>query len=463
MLALAAFVLLTLWLFRNAWRHPTTMWVGGPGDPPFFMWLLRWLPHAVAEGQNPLYTHHLNFPDGVNLMWNTAVPLPALLLAPFTLLVGPVFAYNLLVTSAVALSGCAAYIMLRRYVASPTAAFAGALLYGFSPYILSHAHEHPNLTFAFAPPLLLLLLDEILVRQRRSALRYGLLLGGLAFVQLMISEEVLATQALVATVGLALLMALHPSQVLARARHAATALGVALVTALVLGAFPLLFQFFGPRRVRTGALWGPDTFTTDLLGFVLPRGHLRFSPSWTAEVTSKFSDACCASEWSSYLGVPLLVLMIVVTAHLWSRPLVRLAGLLAGATALLSMGPHLHVGGYVSPMALPFAKLSELPVVHNMLAERLMLYVYLMAAILLTVALDHLLREPRRTVLAATVAAATLLPLLPKLDFPATRSSTPAFFRSDAVTRIEKDSVVLVAPFARDTSTSGPIDRKSVV
>ena len=454
---MATFFLLTIWLFRDAWRSPTTTWVGGPGDPPFFMWNLKWLPQALLEGRNPLFTRHLNFPDGVNLMWNTTVPLPALLLSPLTLTLGPVLAYNVLITSAVALSGCTAYGMLRRYVVTRAAAFVGGLLYGFSPYVLSHAHEHPNLTAAFVPPLLLLLLDEILVRQRRSPLRTGLLLGLLAFVQLMISEELLASQALVAAVGLGLLMLLHPDRVRAHARHAATALAVGLVTALVLGSFPLLFQFFGPRRVRGGALWSPEFFVNDLLGFVIPRGHLRFNPSWTTEVTKGFSDACCASEWSSYLGVPLLAIMIVITARLWSRPLVRLAGLLAAATALLSMGPHLHVGGFVTPRELPFAWLSELPVVQNIFAERLMLFVYLMAAILVAVALDHLLREPRRPALATALAAAALLPLVPKHDFPATRATVPAFFRSGAVERIQKDSVVLVAPFPRDTSTSGPM------
>lgn len=455
--ALAAFFLLTMFLFRQAWRAPTTTWVGGPGDPPFFMWMLRWLPHALAHGDNPLFTHHINFPDGVNLMWNTAVPLPALLLSPLTLAVGPIFAYNVLVTSAVALSGCGAYVMLRRYVAARPAAFAGALLYGFSPYVFAHANEHPNLAFALVPPLLFLVLDEILVRQEHSPVRTGLLLGVLTFSQLLISEEVLATQALVAAAGLAILMVLHPGAVRTRLRHAATALGVGLITALTLGAFPLLFQFFGPRKVRTGTLWGPDTYVTDLLGFVIPRGHLRFTPSWTAQVTKNFTDACCGSEWSSYLGVLLIGFMIVVTARFWSTPLVRLAGPLAAAAALLSMGPHLHVGGFVTPMELPFSLLTDLPVVGNILAERLMLYVYLMAAILVAVTLDHLLAERRRPDLALAVAALALVPLMPKLDFPATRTATPAFFRTSAVERIPKNGVVLVAPFARDTSTSAPM------
>lgn len=456
-LALAGFFLLTVLLFRDAWRAPTTTWIGEPGDPPVFMWFLRWLPHALADGQNPLFTHHLNFPDGVNLMWNTAVPLPALLLAPITLTIGPVFSYNVLMTSAVALSGGCAYLMLRRYVASRAAAFAGGVLYGFSPYVYSHAHEHPNLAAAFLPPLLFLLLDEILVRQRRSAVATGLVLGGLAFAQLMISEEMLATEFLVAGIALVVLMALRPKLVLARARHAATALGVAAASSLALAAFPLLFQFRGPGRVRTGAIWGSDIFVSDLLGLVIPTSHLRFSPAWTAQVTQHYTDACCASEWSAYLGVPLIVVMIVVTTRLWSRPLVRLAGILAAVVALLSMGPHLHVRGMVTSTSLPFGWLDDLPVIKNMFAVRLMLYVYLMAAVLVAVAVDRLLGEPRRAGLAVALAAVALLPLVPKLEFPATEAVTPSFFRSDAVERLEENSVVLVAPFPRDTSTSAPM------
>ncbi len=458
LLALGAFAVLTVLLFRGAWRSPTTTWIGEAGDPPLFMWFLRWMPHALAHGQNPLFTHHINYPDGVNLMWNTAIPLLSLLAAPFTLTLGPVLTYNLLVTSCVALSGWCAYLMLRRYVASRAAAFAGGLLYGFSPYVYAQAHEHMNLAAAFVPPLMFLLLDDILVRQRRPAILDGLLLAALTFVQLMISEEVLATQALVATVGLVLLMLFHSDQVRAHARHGVTALGVGAVGALVLAAFPLLFQFYGPGSVRTGALWGPDTFVTDLFGLVIPTRQLHFSPGWASEITGHFTDACCPSDSAAYLGIPLLVLMIVVTARLWSRPLVRLAGLLAAATVLLSMGPHLHVEGVVTTVSLPLAPLSKLPVLKNMLAVRLMLYVYLMGALLLGVALDELLRGRRRhPAVAVGLAAIALAALLPDLSFPATKATTPAFFRTDEVKLVEKDSVLLVAPLPRDTSTSGPM------
>jgi hypothetical protein len=40
------------------------------------MWFLRWMPFALEHGYDLLVTHHLNYPDGVNLMWNTSLPLP---------------------------------------------------------------------------------------------------------------------------------------------------------------------------------------------------------------------------------------------------------------------------------------------------------------------------------------------------------------------------------------------------
>src|SRR5688500_3931985 len=96
--------LLILWLFSalawalfiRTWLNPTTHWVGLPGDPAQHMWFLRWVPHALSQLDNPLFTRHINFPDGVNLMWNTSMPLLGLVLAPISVLVSPVVAYNVL-------------------------------------------------------------------------------------------------------------------------------------------------------------------------------------------------------------------------------------------------------------------------------------------------------------------------------------------------------------------------------
>jgi hypothetical protein len=452
---LAVFVGLAGLLFRHAWADPGDRWIGLPGDPPLFMWYLRWIPYAISHGLNPVFTDFMNFPDGVNLMWNTAVPLPALLLTPLTLSIGPTATYNVLMTMGVALSGWCAYLMLRRHT-SHRAAFAGALVYGFSPYILAHATAHPNLPTAFGPPLFVILLEEILVTQRRPPWKSGALLGGLALVQLLTSEELLASSVLVAGLGTLLLMILHPRAVAPRAVHAVKALAVAAALSLTLASGPLLFQFFGPQRVESGALWGPGTFVTDAWGMVVPTEQQFIHPDSATEVTAKFTDACCPAEHNAYLGAPLILVMLTATVVWWRRPAVRFTGLLAAIVIVLSMGNRLHVGGDVTDIPLPFALVADIPVLKNFLAGRLMLYVFLAGAFLVAVTLDRA-REGLGKSMAVLGAGLVLLTIAPDPSFPATQVRVPEFFRSASVERIPKGSVALVAPFSRDTSTAEPM------
>jgi hypothetical protein len=125
-LVLLVFLALAVWMFAPAWSSPTTTTLeGGDGDPAIFMWFLRWVPYALAHGHDLLVTHHLNYPDGVNLMWNTSLPLPGLLLAPVTATWGPVLSFNLLLVLAYGLSAWCAYLAIRRFVPGHLAAAVG--------------------------------------------------------------------------------------------------------------------------------------------------------------------------------------------------------------------------------------------------------------------------------------------------------------------------------------------------
>jgi hypothetical protein len=459
LLVLGAFVGLVVLLFRHAWASPAHRWVGDPGDPALVTWFLNWVPRAMLHGHNPLFTHHMNAPDGVNLMWNAATPLPAVLLAPVTLTLGPVVAFNVFSTLALAGSGWTCTLMLRRFVASRWAAVAGGLVYAFSPFMLGHARAgHPHMPFALVPPLMVIVLLDLLVRQRRSFVLSGVVLGLLGFAQLMISSEVLASSFLVAILGVVILMALHPSEVRSRAAHAARGIGVAAVVALGLSAVPLAFQFFGPQHVEGGSIWGPETFVNDALAFVVPAGHEQLSPRWAEDITARYTNACCPAELDGYVGVPLIALALTTAILLWRRGIVRLAALLTAVLALLSLGPHLHVNGRVTSIPMPFTLLSPIPLVHNMFPARLMVHAFLMVSVLVAVAIDaagHATGRRRSVWLGAVVLA--LIPLVPRVDFPATDARVPPFFTSSDVRRIPKGSVVLVAPFARDSSTADPL------
>jgi hypothetical protein len=439
---LGAYVALATAAFCTAWRAPTERWIGRDFDPVLFIWHLRWLPFALAHGHDPLVSNYLVYPDGFNLMWNTSILLPALVLSPVTLLFGAVLSYNILSTLALALSGWCAYLAFRRYVRREAAA-VGGLLYGFSPFMFAQAANHPHLTFAAFPPLALLLLDEIVVRQRRSAVAMGLVLGVAAALQLLTGEEILAATVLVAAIALALLALLHRDEVRPRVAHAAKALGFAAVAALLIAAVPLGVQLFGAERVSaaSGPIQPKGTFVVDALEFLVPTPRQELTFDAADRVGRRFSGP---SEIDGYIGIPLLILAAFVVVRYRSERLVRFAAGLAVLVALLSLGPRPHVAGHSLPIPLPWVIPQRLPLFENILPTRLALFTFLLLALLVAFFADRS-RMPR--VVVAAILAAALVPLIPNLPYPSTAAASPSFFESGAH-QIPEGSVALIAPLA---------------
>jgi len=467
---------LAVLLFSRAWASPRDTWIGDHGDPPLFMWFLRWHPYAVAHGMNPFFTHHIDSVHGVNLLWDTSVFLPSLALAPITLTLGPVMAFNVIQTASLALSAWCAYLCFRRYVTSHIAAATGALLYGFSPYAISHSHGGGvGLGIVFTPPLLFLLLDEILVRQHARPAILGAGLGGLAGAQLLISQEILATEAIAALFGVVILALVRPAEVRARLPYATRALGAALGVFVALAAIPVGLALFSSRRPHNGTLWGTDIYVSDTLGFVIPTSLQQLRYPGSENVTKTFTDACCIADAQTYIGFPMIALLAFAAVRNWSKTVVRVATLLGLAMLVLSLGPHLHVNGHTTSIPMPQSLLTSVPLLSNMLVSRLMLYFYLCAGLLVAVMLDGVWhrrerapdqlqfdgmprRPPRWSALLAIGAVVVAFAFLfPRTPFPATAAEVPRFFESAAVQRVPDRSVALVAPFARDTNTSEPM------
>ena len=465
-------------LFSSVWPSPTTLQAGAGGDPQLVLWLLRWFPFALQHGQMPLLTTHLDYPAGVNLMWNTAFTPLSALVAPLTLGPGAVLASNVLLVLSLGLSAWCAFLAIRRYTNSWLAAFLGGLLYGFSPFMVAQALGHPQMTAAFTPPLMLIALDELIVRQRRRAIWLGLALGVLGAVQLLIAEEVLATEALVATLGVALLVGMYPGQLRTRAPFVLRGLGVAAVSIIVLTGYPLVVQFFGPQQVH-GSIWGQRLFVSDLLGFIVPTPMQGVRPPVADAITQRFSTGIY--EWDAYLGLPLIAVLVVVARRAKDNRLIQFATLMLISIAALSMGPVIHVAGLITPvpvalfaLVLPFvagtriarrwliypfiaawAGLTLLPVLNQALPDRLMLYAFLFAGLLFAIFIDALphLSLPRVRGRAgvggwATVAL-VIVSLIPRLPYPAAPVTVPAFFATGAAERIPEGSVALIAPYSR--------------
>ena len=167
-------VALTMWL----WRDPASRIVAGnPYDADQFAWFFRYDASAVAHLRLPaLITTAMNAPQGISLMWNTAMPLPGVLLAPLTLLAGPQASLTVLMTLGFAGSAVSMFAVARRWGASTAAAALAGLVYGFSPALIQSSAGHYDLQFAVLPPLIidaaLRLADR--ARRRRQAGRGAL-------------------------------------------------------------------------------------------------------------------------------------------------------------------------------------------------------------------------------------------------------------------------------------------------
>jgi hypothetical protein len=436
---------LAVLLKLSVWTSPLTHVSGIPDqfDPYSALWYLRWTPFALTHGLSPFTTDYLGYPTGVNLTWNTWMPAIALLLWPVTALGGVILADNVVTTLALALSAWFAYLAIRRYVSNRVAAALGGLLYGFSPYMAAQDVSHAQLVAAAVMlPVGLILLDEALVRQRLRPLLLGALIGLAGIFEFFVLEEFFATGALAAALLMVILAALRPREIRARWRYAVTAGAVGVGVVVLAIAFPVCVQLFGPDRAH-GLFHDPTVFVTDLENLVVPTATQLIAPAWATSMTHGFSGNL--GEWNGYIGVGLLAVCAVTVAACRRNLAVLTASVFAVVMTILSLGPYLHIGGRQLPIHLPFLVLTELPLVQDVMANRLMVFVYLALGVILAVALERLWRARLHLVWTPLVAALALVPLIPA-PIPAQPISSPAYFSSAAVSGIPSGAAVLTIP-----------------
>jgi hypothetical protein len=438
--ALLIYSLVAVALFSSTWVDPAGSWIGSSKDPRLFIWYLGWIPHQLSLAHNPLFTDHLSYPLGVNLMWNTSMIFPALLLWPVTALFGPVVAYNVLITAGLALSAWLGFLAAQRFVDRPAACFVAGLVYGFSPALIAQALGHPHVMVSLFPPIALILGHEILVRRHMHPAAAGALAGVAAALQLLTGEELLAATLVIAAVGVGLLALVHRDEVRAALPYAAKAGGAALGVFALLAAYPLGFQFLGPQRVF-GNVQQPDIYVSDLLAFVVPSNFIHFTGNTT--------------ENGAYVGLPLLVLFGAGLVIGWRKASIRWIGLMALVVAVLSLGPHLHVNGNVTQVVLPWAAVASLPLMGSALPARLMAIGFLGIGIVVAESCARTIAAARPWRIAtAVVLLAGLVAIVPSLPYPSVPAAAPTFFTTGGdVDRIASGSVVLVTPFSSHQST----------
>ena len=383
--ALAFYLVVAIALWWHAWSgHPTTATTCGCGDSALFLWFLEWPAYALAHGHNPFFSTALFHPGGINLLANTSVLAIGIPLAPITWLFGPVATLNVASTLGPALSALAMFWLLRRWVRWTPAALVGGLVFGFSPFVVVNlAGAHLMTGVLVLVPLMVACLDELLVRQRRTAAKVGAVLGLLLSAQFFLGTEVLTIVVLFIAAGLVLLVAYaalgHRDELAARAPHAGRGLGAAAAVALVLLAYPVWFALDGPAHL-TGLVW--PTIPPGGGGITL--GNLWHPGYMTAlrnemQVTGGYEGPALLQ--AEYLGLGMIIVLVAGVVA-WRRDR-RLW--LFGALGIVAVMASLGIQSYWTPWRV----FTHVPLVQNVITGRIAIITSLCAAIMLAVIVDR--------------------------------------------------------------------------
>ena len=410
---IGVFILLAVWVMRNLWADPAHLDPSAnTSDPAFFEWALRHAARIFTAGEHPFLTSRLNAPYGVNLLANTGLLGLTVPLVPVTLLFGPSVSFVLMLTLGLAATASVWYVVLYRYVVRQRVAAAlGGGFAGFAPGLVNHANAHPNLVAQFLIPLIIWRALSL------RTVRDGVLLGLLVTWQAFINEELLFLTALAAGIFLAALAAQRPVEVRERLRPFLTGLGVAALTAGVLLAYPIWFQFFGPQHYR------------GLPDFVLRYGADLASYPAFPKLSLAHGDGTVSPqpEENTFFGAPLLAALAVIVVWLWRRAAVRALALVGVVFFVLSLGAVANFHGKPVLTGAPWEWLNKLPLFDSVLPIRLGLVLVPVIAVLLAYSVEHALRYRFGGPWLVGLAV-VLLPLLPVPIPVQARPPVPVFF-----------------------------------
>ena len=388
-------------------HHPGLPQVGqAVVDPNFYVWSWRWWPYAISHGLNPLYSRQIGAPAGYDLAWTTTTPAVAVILSPVTAAFGPIFSFNLTLVLSAPVSAWVAFLAARRLTGRFWAALLAGAVYGFSWYeVVETGAGHPNLTVIMLLPLMLYLV--LLWRDGKLGPRsfVGLMAVAMAAEFYVFNEtfvEMTGVWAAALLIGFAVA---RPADRQAVARLAGL-VALAYVVAIVLVS-PYLFY------------------------------ALRHSPGQFTKVSAAFS-LNLEELVSPRSGILLLLIVLALAVTTWSSRLTRLLVILFVLIVALAIGPAPMVGARQLG-TVPWARLWYLPVVRSTQPLRLMIFGYLVLAIILAVWLavptkSRLLLTARWILgLAAVAAIVAYLPVAPR-DSPApARIEAVAARASDAL------------------------------
>ncbi len=215
-------------------------------DVSSYVWDLWWVARQVTHLGNPWFTTYMAAPPGIQLGFDTTMPLAGLLMTPVTLAFGPSASLSLLT---IVTPGLLCYVMYRaaRLWLAPAGSIAAGALFGLASMLAWQNWYHLNIAIG---SLFLPLTLEGTIRLRRSpSIRRGIILGLILGASVLANQESAVLAVILAVLILApwLVWSLLVNRAVLRAVIIPLALGA--VVALVVAAPQLIAM---AQQVRAG-------------------------------------------------------------------------------------------------------------------------------------------------------------------------------------------------------------------
>ena len=179
-------------------------------DVASYVWDLWWVPHQLVHLGNPWFTSHMAAPVGIQLGFDTTMPLAGLIMSPVTLVFGPSASFNLLT---ILMPGLLCYVMYRAarlWLRSQPGAIAAGAFFGLSSMLAEQDWAHLNIV---AGTLFLPMTVEAAVRlRRRPGRRQAIILGLVLGACLLVNQESAVMAVILAALLLIPWLARHPGR-----------------------------------------------------------------------------------------------------------------------------------------------------------------------------------------------------------------------------------------------------------
>lgn len=441
--ALALYSLLSIVVFGGA-LLARGGYIGWGPDPSLSMWFFAWWPYAFTHWLNPLFSHAIWVPGGVNVAWLTGVPLPALVVSPATATLGPIAAYNILCLVGPPLSAWTTFLLSRYLSHNWWAALLSGYIFGFSAYMLQkQTCGQLSLTLAFLEPLAVLLVARAIASEI-TPLQLMVAMTAVLVGEFLISVEVFAMMTVFGAIAILLGWSFAPAEMVRSVVRTFLPIAAAYAIAgIVLS--PYLYSMFA-YGVPRGAVWTPESFSSDLLNFVVPsRAAALGAIPLFSRISAHFGSGQCEAD--AYIGLPLILITAAYAWRHWRRdPVGKLLVDSLIIICVLAMGPVIHFGG-AALMQGPGKILPALPLLGKVLPARLMLHAFLIVAIIASIWFaEGRFSRPTKRALAAIVVVSTMPSLSPA--YWTSTNDTPKFFSTDLYRRyLTPGENLLILPY----------------